>query len=234
MRHIPWEGCGLRSRQACHVWTPTHGLTLGAPYRGRRIRASSRQRGSLRMKPGTRTRSRTSIRPLLGSAGRSSGGLRLAAVGHARHARIRPGGEPGRGVGAQNPFVLPLHLCLKPRASDLLIGQRPLGRCPIQRLEACVGFPQCKMKALNLRRIDLVATTAPAGSLSASKTHAWVWSVRVVPTWLDARAPCPSRSRDVAILVRLLLLNRAAAQAHAAGKAAPQQPAWPPTGVDVL
>ena len=127
------------------------------------------------MKPGTRTRSRTSIRPLLGSDGRSSGALRLAAVGHARHARTRPGGEPGRGVGAQDPFVLSLNLCLEPLASDLLIGQRPLGRCrSIQRFEACVGFPQCKMKAFNLRRIDLVATTAPAGSLSASKTHSWV------------------------------------------------------------
>ena len=130
------------------------------------------------MKPATRTRSRATIRPLLGSDGRSSGGLRLAAVGRARHARIRPGGEPRGGVGTQDAFVLPRHLRLEPLASDLLIGQRPLGRCNVQRLKACVGFPQCKMKAFHLSRIDFVATTAPAGFV-VSKQDAFVGSGRV-------------------------------------------------------
>ena len=130
------------------------------------------------MKPGTRTRSRATIRPLLGSDGRSSGGLRLAAVGRARHARIRPGGEPRGGVGTQDAFVLPRHLRLEPLASDLLIGQRPLGRCNVQRLKACVGFPQCKMKAFHLSRIDFVATTAPAGFV-VSKQDALVGLGRV-------------------------------------------------------
>ena len=130
------------------------------------------------MKPGTRTRSRATIRPLLGSDGRSSGGLRLAAVGRARHARIRPGGEPRGGVGTQDAFVLPRHLRLEPLASDLLIGQRPLGRCNVQRLKACVGFPQCKMKAFHLSRIDFVATTAPAGFV-VSKQDAFVGLGRV-------------------------------------------------------
>ena len=130
------------------------------------------------MKPATRTRSRATIRPLLGSDGRSSGGLRLAAVGRARHARIRPGGEPRGGVGTQDAFVLPRHLRLEPLTSDFLIGQRPLGRCDVQRLKACVGFPQCKMKAFHLSRIDFVATTAPAGFV-VSKQDALVVLGRV-------------------------------------------------------
>ena len=130
------------------------------------------------MKPATRTRSRATTRPLLGSDGRSSGSLRLAAVGRARHARIRPGGEPRGGVGTQDAFVLPRHLRLEPLTSDFLIGQRPLGRCDVQRLKACVGFPQCKMKAFHLSRIDFVATTAPAGFV-VSKQDALVVLGRV-------------------------------------------------------